>query len=59
MRGFSTLQIGSLIEAAGWHVNAAQRQRFSTLQIGSLIEAKFTRQFISQGTCFSTPYASS
>ena len=36
---FSTLQIGSLIEAIAHLVGARDRQRFSTLQIGSLIEA--------------------
>ena len=52
---FSTLQIGSLIEAD--HIATPLRcsdERFSTLQIGSLIEAPSSRWPRWMGTCFST-----
>ena len=39
LTGFSTLQIGSLIEAPRRVERVSMETRFSTLQIGSLIEA--------------------
>ena len=51
---FSTLQIGSLIEAVSLPVLRKMAQSFSTLQIGSLIEATQGCAYRAAGVSFST-----
>ena len=58
MFGFSTLQIGSLIEAVLCCMTVLANVRFSTLQIGSLIEAGYVSWLALNSVTVSVPFKS-